>query len=79
MPFKLEWLELHLAWPDVVPSVQERHGPVGAHPGEYHRNDLRDGTPLLRSQTERAGALQPGEKKAARWPQSSLSASNGEI
>lgn len=27
-------------------SVQERHGPVGVHPEEGHRNDPRDGTPL---------------------------------
>ena len=28
-------------------SVQERHGPVGAGPEEVHKNDQRDGTPLL--------------------------------
>ena len=33
--------------PDVESSVQERHGLVGAHPEEGHRNDARDGTPLL--------------------------------
>jgi len=26
---------------------QERHGPVGEGPEEGHKNDLRDGTPLL--------------------------------
>ena len=35
---------LHL---DVESSVQERHGPVGAHPEEGHKNDPRDGTPPL--------------------------------
>mgnify|MGYP001857186689 CR=1 FL=1 len=25
--------------PDVEPSVQERHGPAGVHPGEDHKND----------------------------------------
>ena len=33
--------------PDVESSVQERHGPVGVHPEEGHKNDPRDGTPLL--------------------------------
>ena len=47
-------------------SVQERHGAVGAHPEEGHKNDPRDGTPLLRGQVERAGAVQHGEEKAAR-------------
>jgi len=31
----------------VESSLQERHRPVGAHPEEGHRNDPRDGTPLL--------------------------------
>jgi len=31
--------------PDVVSSVKERHGPVGAHPEEYHKNGPRDVTP----------------------------------
>jgi len=50
--------------PDVESSVQERHGPVGVHPEESHKNDLRDRTPLLGGQVERAGAVQPGEEKA---------------
>ena len=33
--------------PDVQSSVQEMHGPVGAHPEEEHKNDPRDGTPPL--------------------------------
>ena len=48
----------------MVPSVQERHGAVGAHPEEGHRNDPRDGTPLPQGQAERPGAVQPGEEKA---------------
>ena len=44
--------------------VQERHGPVGACPEEGHKNGLRDGTPLIRGQAERAGAVQLGEEKA---------------
>jgi len=28
-------------------SVQERHGPVGAGPEEGHKNDRKDGAPLL--------------------------------
>jgi len=46
--------------PDVECSVQERHRSVGAHPKEGHRNDLRDGMPLLCGQAERAGAVQSG-------------------
>ena len=45
-------------------SEQERHGPVGAHPEDGHKNDPRDGTTPLRGQAERAGAVQPGEEKA---------------
>jgi len=33
--------------PEVESSVQERHGPAGACPEEGHKNDARDGTPLL--------------------------------
>ena len=33
--------------PDVESSVPERHGPLGVHPEEGHRNDPRDGTPHL--------------------------------
>ena len=33
--------------PDVVPSEQERHRPTGAWPEEDHKNNPRDGTPLL--------------------------------
>jgi len=46
----------------VESSVQERHGSVGAHPEEGHKNDPRDGTPLLRGQAERAEAVQPREE-----------------
>ena len=34
---------LHL---DVESSVQKRHGPIGEHPEEGHKNDRRAGTPL---------------------------------
>ena len=47
--------------PDVEPSARERHGLVGACPEESHKKDPGDGTPLLRGQAERAGAVQPGE------------------
>ena len=36
--------ELH---PDVETSVQERHGPVGTHSEEGHKNNPKDETPLL--------------------------------
>jgi len=58
--------------PDVESSVQERDGPV-AHAEEGHRNDPRNGTALLQGQGERAGAVQPGEEKASRRPESGLS------
>ena len=47
-------------------SVQEKCGPAGARPEEGHRNDPRDGTPLLRGQAERAGAVQPAQEKVAK-------------
>ena len=50
----------------MVSSVQERNRPVGVHPGEGHKNDPRDGTPLLRGQAERAEAVGHGEEKAVR-------------
>jgi len=50
----------------VESSLEKRCGPVGAHPEEGHKNDRRDGTPLLPGQAERAMALQPGEEKAVR-------------
>jgi len=49
-------------------SAQERCGSVRARPEEGHRNDPRDGTPPLQGQTERAGAVQPGERKAPGRP-----------
>jgi len=49
--------------PDVESSVQEKHVALEACPEEGHKNELRDGTPLLRGQAERAGAVQPGEQK----------------
>ena len=60
------WPALGGGAPSVESSVQESHEPVGVHPEEGHKNDPRDGTPLLRGQTERAGAAQPGEEKALR-------------
>ena len=56
--------------PDAVSSVQERHGVVGAHPEEGHKNDLRDETPTLQGQPEKAGAVQPGEgcEVTCWWP-----------
>jgi len=41
--------------PDVESSVQERHRPVGVCPEKGHKNDPRDGTPLLRGQAESWG------------------------
>ena len=33
--------------PALEPSAQDRHGPVGVGPEEGHKNDQRDGVPLL--------------------------------
>ena len=49
--------------PALEPSAQE-HGPVGAGPGEGHKNDPRAGAPLQGGQAERVGAVQPGQEKA---------------
>ena len=40
-----------------------------------HKNDPRDGTPILQGQTERAGDVQPQEEKAPGRPDNSLSVS----
>jgi len=36
----------------------------GAGPEVGHKDDQRAGVPLLRGQTKRVGAVQPGEEKA---------------
>ena len=59
-------------------SVQKRHGPDRAHPEEGDKNDLKDRTPFLQGQAERAGVIQPGEEEALRWPESSFSVSRKE-
>ena len=48
---------------DVESSVQERHGSVGVHPKECHKNDQRDGQFPYKDKL-RTGAVQLGEKKA---------------
>jgi len=58
--------------PAMEPSAQEGHGPVGVGPEEGHKNYSRAGAPLLWGQTERVGAIQPGEEKAAGRPYHSL-------
>ena len=42
-----------------------------------HKNDQRDGTPLLRREAERVGAVQPGEEKAVGRPYCGLSVLKG--
>jgi len=65
--------------PDVKSSLEERCGPVGAHPDEGHKNDPRDGTPVLRGQAERARAVQLGEEKAPGGSERDLSVSIGRL
>ena len=55
--------------------VQDRHGHAGVHQEDGHSNDPRFRIPPLQGWTERAGAAQPGEEKAAVRPESSLSVS----
>ena len=62
--------------PVVESSVQERHGPVGAHPKEEHKNGPRDGPPPYEDGL-RARAVQPGEEKALGRAESGLSVSEG--
>ena len=64
--------------PDVEFSVQEKHGPVSVCPEEGHKNDPGDGTPPIRGQAERLGAVQPGNEKAVGRPESGLSVSKRE-
>ena len=44
--------------PDAESSVEEKCGPAQVHPEEGHKNDPRDGTPLLQGQTERVFSLE---------------------
>ena len=52
---------------------QEKHGTVGAGPEEGHKDDKKDGAPLLCGKAERIWVIQPGEEKAEGTPYSSLS------
>lgn len=58
--------------PALGSSAQERHGPVGAGPEEGHKNEQRDGEPLLWGKAERVGVVQPGEERAPGRPYCSL-------
>ena len=51
----------------------------GVCPEKGHKSDLRDGTPFLQGQAERAVAVQHGEEKVLGRPESSLSASRGGV
>jgi len=46
---------------------------LGVGPEVGHKDDPRDGAPLLCGKAERVGVVQPGEKKAVGTPYSSLS------
>jgi len=63
--------------PALEPSGQERHGPVEAGPEEGHKNDQRDGTPLLWGKAERVGVVQSGEENSLGRPYSSLPVPEG--
>jgi len=53
-------------YPVLGSSVQEGQGTSRESPEKGHINDPRNVTSLLRGQAESAGAVQPGEEKAAR-------------
>ena len=57
---------LEVLCPNVEFSIQERHGAIRMCPEESLKNDLRDGTPPLQGQADRARAVQDGEEKAPR-------------
>jgi len=58
--------------PALEPPAQEGHGAVGGGPEKGHKNNPRAGAPLLWGKTERVGAVQLGEEKAAGRPYSSF-------
>lgn len=45
--------------------AQEGHRAVGANSKEGHKDDQKDGSPLLRGKIYRVGVAQSGEGKAA--------------
>lgn len=64
--------------PDVESSEQETHRPVGVCSEEDHRSDPRDGTSVLREQTERAGAVWSRKEKAPVRPKGDLQERRGQ-
>ena len=62
--------------PTLEPSAHEGHRAVGVSL-EGDEKDQRAGAPLLQGQAERAGAVQPGEKKAVGRSDCSLSVLKG--
>jgi len=70
--------------PALEPSAQQSHGPIGVGQEEGHKNNQRDGTPLLWGKAERVGVVRPGEEKAPGRPylsvlKGALEASRGQI
>ena len=69
--FAFEWEKHFPQWNTemILPLHVQREEGVKS---EGLKTDPRDGTPLLRGQAERAGAVKPGEEKALGKPDSAL-------
>ncbi|KAJ7396423.1 hypothetical protein BTVI_145404 [Pitangus sulphuratus] len=58
--------------PGLGSSAEERHQPIRVDPEEGHKDDQKDGAPLLQRKAERGGVVQHGEKKTSGRPHCGL-------
>lgn len=59
--------------------LSTRHGPFQVSPEEEHKNDQRDGTPLLWEQAERIGSVWPEDQKTLETPHYGLTIIKEEV